>query len=252
MVWVRLDDNFDEHPKVVQLDDHALALFVCGLAYCNRNLTDGFIPTTVGRYRLRLPADAAKGIAGLEAAGLWDPVEDGWRVHDYQEYQPCRDAVLADRARNAERQRRYRHTVSNGVTDSVTDTVSSVVSHGRTRPVSRGVSHPGTNAATNGEVTAKSRAPRTRTRLRRTNTDAAAAAGISLSTDLAPALPPRARSRARAREDATNPNGSAAGFVAMAALMAEHQRRLDEERRQQRQQQEISNSTEDTTGDAGG
>lgn len=72
MTWVRLDDEFGEHPKIAALSDSALALFVTGLAYCNRNLTDGFIPHPVGHGQLRYcDGNTAPPIAELEAAGLW-------------------------------------------------------------------------------------------------------------------------------------------------------------------------------------
>ena len=44
MAWVKIDDHFDEHPKIAQAGPLAVAVWLAGLAYCNRNLTDGFIP----------------------------------------------------------------------------------------------------------------------------------------------------------------------------------------------------------------
>lgn len=91
MTWVRLDDRFPEHPKIAQLDDHALALFVTGLAYCNRNLTDGYIPVRVGFGQLRdCDGNPVPAIRQLEAVGLWEATEGGWWVHDYEDYQPTR------------------------------------------------------------------------------------------------------------------------------------------------------------------
>lgn len=100
MVWVRIDDHFDEHPKIVGLDDHAFALFVSGLAYCNRNLTDGFIPTGVGLGKLRYCGGKQKSAAsGLVTAGLWAVVDGGWQVHDFGEYQPTKQQVEDERAK---------------------------------------------------------------------------------------------------------------------------------------------------------
>jgi len=100
MVWVRIDDHFDEHPKIATLDDHAFALFVSGLAYCNRNMTDGFIPTPVGLGKLRWCDGKSKKVAAaLEQAGLWIPVEGGWTVHDYDDYQPTKEQIEAERAK---------------------------------------------------------------------------------------------------------------------------------------------------------
>ena len=100
MTWVKLDDAIGEHPKIAQIDDHALALFITGLAYCNRNLTDGFIPSAVGLGQLRFcDGNAVPAIRQLELVSLWHPVAGGWQVHDFQEYQPSAQQVLAERDR---------------------------------------------------------------------------------------------------------------------------------------------------------
>jgi hypothetical protein len=41
MSWVRLDDSFPEHPKVIALTDAAFRAHVRGLCYAGRFLTDG-------------------------------------------------------------------------------------------------------------------------------------------------------------------------------------------------------------------
>lgn len=99
MVWVRLDDNISEHPKIAALDDHAFSLFVAGLAYCNRNMTDGFIPSHVGIGQLRYSnGNTIPAIRQLEEIGLWQEEDGGWRVHDYDDYQPSKAQVEAERA----------------------------------------------------------------------------------------------------------------------------------------------------------
>ena len=96
MAWVRLDDHIDEHPKIVTLDDHAFALFIRGLAYCNRNLTDGFIPAVVAKQKM---GARNSSIAALESVGLWESVAGGWQVHDYSVYQPTKQQVEDDRSK---------------------------------------------------------------------------------------------------------------------------------------------------------
>ena len=49
MAWVRLDDHFDQHPKIAEVGPLGIALWAAGLAYCNRNRTDGFIPWGTAR-----------------------------------------------------------------------------------------------------------------------------------------------------------------------------------------------------------
>ncbi|MEV8353157.1 hypothetical protein ACFVTT_23435 [Streptomyces niveus] len=107
MPWVRLDDRFPTHRKVALLSDRAFRLYVSALCWSSENLTEGRIlakelPLVS---RVRSPKTAA---TELEAAGLWDPAEGGWAIHDYLEYNPDRSRVQADRAANAARQKAFR------------------------------------------------------------------------------------------------------------------------------------------------
>jgi hypothetical protein len=111
MPWVKLDDHFDEHPKLAQAGPLGLALWVAGLAYCNRNLTDGFIPHRVahamlswegiGIYSGTTGEDVTgEMVAGmLVTAGLWEREGSDYRVHDYLEFQPSRTQVTEARAK---------------------------------------------------------------------------------------------------------------------------------------------------------
>jgi hypothetical protein len=126
MVWVKLDDHFDQNTKIASVGPLGIALWTVGLAYCNRNLTDGFIPWTTARSLLSWEyleppdqtgarrvqtvgltcgmsggdVDSAKVIALLIYAGLWEVDEDrgGYVIHDYDDYQPTKAAVEAERA----------------------------------------------------------------------------------------------------------------------------------------------------------
>lgn len=107
MVWVRLDDAFYDHPKVMKAGALAELLWVRSLAWCNRNRPtspDGTFPLEVvwrlASFCPRLtvdgdsvsPADLA---TALVREGLWDEVPGGYRIHDYSEYQ-LSDAQLED------------------------------------------------------------------------------------------------------------------------------------------------------------
>lgn len=168
MAWVRIDDQFDEHPKFARVGPLGMALWVTGLAYCNRNLTDGFIPWSVarnlvnweylgpeeedGRQRV-YTVSVTSGMHGedvscktiiplLVEAGLWDEVDGGYQVHDYDQYQPSKEKVMAERAANAERQQKYRDRQSgrytgksNGDSNGVTNAGRNSVSNDRPVPV---------------------------------------------------------------------------------------------------------------------
>jgi hypothetical protein len=115
MSWVKLDDGFAEHPKVIAAGPLAGWVHVCGLCYCNRNLTDGYVPRNVAR-RLAdfehigletggVPGMVAVGVdvdcemlvEALVEVGMWEEVEGGYLIHDYLDYNPSKDDVLARR-----------------------------------------------------------------------------------------------------------------------------------------------------------
>jgi len=108
MGWVRLDDNFADHPKVIALSDTAFRLYIEGLCYSNRQLTDGFIPNAV--YTKLSKNDDAQF---LIEAGLWEDTEGGFLIRSYTEYQPTREKVEKKREEAKERLRRYRERNAN-------------------------------------------------------------------------------------------------------------------------------------------
>lgn len=96
MPWVRLDENFPEHPKVVAAGPLAGWLHVCALAYCNRHLTDGFIPEAVVRRLTGLTdRQVREAIGALEVQSMWQPAAGGYSIHDYLDYQLSSEDVKA-------------------------------------------------------------------------------------------------------------------------------------------------------------
>jgi hypothetical protein len=106
MAWVRLDDTFPEHPKLVQAGPTAGWLWLVGLAYCARYLTDGRIPAaTVPRLARDTIATRTRQrcVKTLVKVGLWERDTNGdIHVHDYLEYQPSRAEVLQMRQARVE------------------------------------------------------------------------------------------------------------------------------------------------------
>lgn len=128
MTWGRVDDQLHAHPKAEALGDDVLALAAVGLwslalSWSCDQLTDGRIPA--GRVT-RIVGDAKLGtklVARLRAAKLWHGVnepcpkghercdayrrdEEGFRFHDWEDYQPTRAEVEAERERKADAGRR--------------------------------------------------------------------------------------------------------------------------------------------------
>lgn len=121
MGWVRVSDDFYDNPKFADVTPLSTALWIVGLAYCNRNLTDGYIPKSVAGRLIDfdgLSYTVAEGemfsigeddcsplaVHDLLKVGLWH--EDGhdclecpqpgrrrYYVHDYLVYQPSADEI---------------------------------------------------------------------------------------------------------------------------------------------------------------
>lgn len=87
MVWVKIDDHFDEHPKWVGAPGDSIALWLAAMAWCNRNDSiEGYIPALklAGRVHVR---NLKKSIADLVERGAFHPAAGGYVIHDYPEYQ---------------------------------------------------------------------------------------------------------------------------------------------------------------------
>lgn len=104
MAWVRLSDNFYRHPKFLRAGPRGGYLAICGIAYANEYLTDGFIPAIAPAALGATPRD----IDAVVGSGLWTPADGGWSIHDFAEYQPTRAQVEAERSAARERMRRVR------------------------------------------------------------------------------------------------------------------------------------------------
>lgn len=130
MGWVRLSDDFYDHPKFTDVTPLSIALWTVGMAYCNRNLTDGYIPTSAAQ-RLcdfdGLSYTVAEGemfaigeddctplaIHDLLKVGLWhvdghdcvdcpQPGRRRYYVHDYLAYQPSAAEIKVQREQRSE------------------------------------------------------------------------------------------------------------------------------------------------------
>lgn len=132
MTWLKKDDRYPEHRKIRRLSDGAYRLHDTALHYAAKDETDGLIRTEDidelqhGR-RLR------RHIPDLMAAGLWEPVDGGWVLHDFLDWNPSHEQQEAKRAADRKRQQRFRkggarptedegdgdrHGVTNGVTNA--------------------------------------------------------------------------------------------------------------------------------------
>jgi len=103
MAWVRLDDQFFYHPKVIAAGRDARDMYLASLSYSAGQLTDGHIQE--GAIQLiaamaQVP-DGASCVKRLVDVGLWDRISSGYEIHDYLDYNPSGDEVRELRAERA-------------------------------------------------------------------------------------------------------------------------------------------------------
>jgi hypothetical protein len=143
MPWFRIDDNFDNHPKVLAIPRGAARLRAVGLwtevgTWCARQLTDGLFPPSMVGEKGGNRAD----LRWLLEVELWHALGQGCgtdtcpagvpgqhRMHDYLDWNPSKDRVLAERTAAADRQRRARETAKSRRRHGVT--------HAEVQPPSR-------------------------------------------------------------------------------------------------------------------
>lgn len=107
MTWIKVDDQVTEHPKAVSLSCEAWTLWLHGLTYCSRNLTDGTIPDAI-LSRLSPCRRPRKAAAELVAAGLWERIENAHHVHDYEKHQRTKAEILDAKSAASARQKASR------------------------------------------------------------------------------------------------------------------------------------------------
>ncbi len=114
MAWVKLTDDFTEHPKLLEAGPLAGWLWVCALAWSNRNGTDGRLPRAIvcrlasfegvgvytGTYTGQ-DVDVRDLADALVNVGLWEEVEGGFAIHDYSDYQLTTDELASIRAKKS-------------------------------------------------------------------------------------------------------------------------------------------------------
>lgn len=109
MGWVKLDDGYRNHPKIVKAGPAGMSLDVAAMCYCASYLTDGFVPASVATtlYPVRNPQAVVDKLVEVRR---WekDEAHDGYWVHDYLDYNPPAARVLADREKEREKKNKQR------------------------------------------------------------------------------------------------------------------------------------------------
>lgn len=149
MAWGKIDDKLYSSPKWMLTTKGGKALWVSALSWCMAQLTDG----AVTKQTCFMLGATTRDARSLVEAGLWDETPNGYQFHDWLDYQPSREQVLAERESARQRQQRARgksvsspqsHGVTNGVTHSE---VQPLVTGDVTGPPSRPVPSPKESAS---------------------------------------------------------------------------------------------------------
>lgn len=147
MPWGKMDDKFHRHAKVRALrrergGREALGVWVFWWSWCldDHELT-GFVP------ECELPAPDAKAADLLVKHGLWEREEDGYRFHDFSEYNPTKPQIEAkkeaDRKRIAEKRAAEKEASRENVARDIGSDTGASRFPARARGNSPSPSHPG-------------------------------------------------------------------------------------------------------------
>src|SRR5690348_1729951 len=104
MALFRIDPNFVCRPHVLEAGPHAMILYMVGLCYISRELTDGFIPHSEVVHLM--PSESCvEATKRLVEAKLWitDTERDGYWAPDFLLWNPTREEIFRRRANEAER-----------------------------------------------------------------------------------------------------------------------------------------------------
>lgn len=106
MAWFKVDDTLHSHPKIRQAGLPAAGLWVAAGAYSAAYNLAGFVPA---HYVAGWGSQGVKAAKALVDAGLWEVAADeGWRFHDWEDYQLSAEEIERERELARMRQRRRR------------------------------------------------------------------------------------------------------------------------------------------------
>lgn len=109
MTWFKVDDGFYDHPKVEQMPNAAVGLWVKAGTWCAKHETDGVIPAS----RVKALKGTASQIRALIECGLWCETTTSlgakaYSFRDWLDYQPSREEREEERASWREKKRKSR------------------------------------------------------------------------------------------------------------------------------------------------
>lgn len=111
MAWIRLSDDYNDHPKFIHLSDGAFRLWHQGMGFCRKFQTDGSIPMMTVRSFTAYSVKRMKELLTPWRVGeyaLWNEEPGGVKVHDYLEWNASKDEENERRVEHRDRMRSLR------------------------------------------------------------------------------------------------------------------------------------------------
>lgn len=103
MGTAKFDDGVTSNPKLITAGPVACWMWFCGVLYCRRGLTDGFIPKPVIPSLVVGLTKPYTFASKLVEVGLWHEITDGYMVNGYLDWNPSKAAMNAYRQKDRER-----------------------------------------------------------------------------------------------------------------------------------------------------
>ena len=127
-MWIKLDDGFPTHPKILQAGPLGLAIQVRAICYASKNKTDGFLPdAAIGLFLLGLDL-AFDWPAHMLERKLWDQVPGGYQIHDYLDWNPSKyeyELFINKKRKAGKKGMKARWgKEKSGITDAITDAIT--------------------------------------------------------------------------------------------------------------------------------
>jgi hypothetical protein len=107
--FAKIDANWPSHPKAIKAGSKGRDLYIAGLCYCRRHLTDGFIPRealSTLQPGLKSPSAVATLLVRLH---LWEQRTDGFVIHDYLDWNDSAADIKATQEAAKKRKREWWH-----------------------------------------------------------------------------------------------------------------------------------------------
>ena len=101
--FVMVEVRLHSHPKWLGLSHAARGLWIDALLYAKTQGNGGVLPAAYARFATATESAEEAWIEELVSRGLWEPVDGGWQIHDWDDYQAPSPSEMGRRSAEARR-----------------------------------------------------------------------------------------------------------------------------------------------------